>query len=190
MTDVNQPAPVSDEPVVTQDVTPKPGEKTDPALLLESLQDEREKRRIAEEKEQAARDEIARLEVELQAKNTPDNDMYSDEGKTLHDQIVTLNEKIEVKELREKFPVLKDKQSEFNEFRKGYPNVDLEKIAKLFLSENGLLDEGTPRRGLEPAAGGQRTAPNTGMSEEDVKNLRETNFRKYSQMVREGKIKI
>lgn len=167
-----------------QPQAPVAGEKTDSALLLKSLQEEREKRREAEA-------EKLRLEEQLLAKNTlDDDDVFSDEGKALQHQIVSLNEKLELREVGEKYPVLKDKVSEFNEFRKNYPNIGMEKIAKLFLSENDLTETVTVRKGLEPVSGGSRQAPQTGMSSDEVSNLRNTNFRKYSQMVREGKIKV
>lgn len=155
-----------------------PGTKTDPALLLKSLKEEREKRRL--------------LEQELDSfKKTPESDdIYSDEGKVLKKEIQTLNERIEVKEIIEQFPQIKGKYSEFMEFKRDYPGISTERVAKLFLSESGLATPKIVRKGLEKASGGSREATPQGITTEDVANLRTTNFRKYSQMVREGKIKI
>lgn len=184
--DVNIP-PVSSEGGEGDEPTPEPlpGEKTDPALLLESLQKERQEKK-------ALKESIAKMEMELSTlKNVPDDDVFSDEGKVLERKILALGEQLDLKDVREKYPVLKDKSSEFNEFRKDYPGIEMEKAAKLFLSENGMLDSKAPaRKGLEPVGGGTRTPLQTGMTPEDVSKLRTTNFRKYSQLVREGKIKV
>ena len=193
MTDVNQ-VPVSEEPVavepaqVTSEV--KPGDKTEPNLLLKSLQEERELRRVEQEK---------RLELEAQLlalQSVPDPDVYSDEGKALQQEISTLKGQVQaiteekvLGELIAKHPAIKDKLSEFNEFRKDYPSDKLASAAKLFLAENDLL-EVPVRKGLEKSSGGGRTAPQQGMTEAEVKTLRETNFRKYSSLVKSGAIKV
>ena len=64
----------------------------------------------------------------------------------------------------------------------------MENVVKLFLSENGLIE--SPRRGLEKPTGGDRTPPLMGMTSEEVKTLRETNYRKYEDMLMKGQIKI
>ena len=186
-------APVSEdvktqEPEVetTEEVTPKvqAGDKTDPNLLLKSLQDEREKRRLLEEE----------LE-QLKSSALSEDEVFSDEGKALKKQITTLTEKInsieEDKNLQAvyaQYPVLKEKSEEFNTFRAEYPRTKLENVAKLYLAENGLLEPA--RKGLEKTTGGPRIPPTSGMTAEDVKTLRETNFKKYQEMLSKGQIKI
>lgn len=195
MTDVNPVVPVSTEPVVpvadpvvpvTPVVTPAPGSQTDPALLLKSLQEEREKRRIAEEA-------LAR------ATAPGADEVFSDEGKVLLNKITQLESVITTKESKEllstlqtTYPALADKASEFDNFRNDPANagMKLETAAKAFLAENGLL--GTPtRKGLEQPSGGGRTAPPTGqMTPAELDDLRINNYRKYSDMIRKGQIKI
>ncbi len=154
------------------------GSKTPPNLLLESLQEEREKRRKAEQ-------------ALIDYQNTQgSDDVFSDEGKALQQKIDSLNEKLELKEIREQFPVLKDKSSEFSEFRKDYPGIGLEKVAKLFISENNLVEAPATRKGLERSSGGGRIPVDTGQSEEDVAKIRTENPRKYREMLKEGKIRI
>jgi len=186
-------APVSEdvktqEPEVetTEEVTPKvqAGDKTDPNLLLKSLQDEREKRRLLEEE----------LE-QLKSSALSEDEVFSDEGKALKKQITTLTEKInsieEEKNLQmvyAQYPVLKEKSEEFNTFRADYPRTKLDNVAKLYLAENGLLEP--TRKGLEKTTGGTRIPPTSGMTAEDVKTLRETNFKKYQEMLSKGLIKI
>jgi len=43
---------------------------------------------------------------------------------------------------------------------------------------------------LEKPTGGDKIPQKIGMSAEEVKNLRENNYKKYTQMLSEGKIKI
>lgn len=166
---------------IAQEDTPKevsttqePGSKTDPSLLLKSLQEERQKVKILEEQL-------------LTKTNTDEEEVFSDEGKLLQQQIKVVEEKILLKDLSEKFPALKDKASEFKDYRNQYPGVELEKLAKLFLVENDL-NEVEPRKGLEKQTGGMRTPQKQGMTVEEVADLRKNNFKKYLQLAREGKI--
>ncbi len=190
MTDVNE-VPLSEEPVVVE-TTPvdqdEPGSKTDSTLLLKSLQDERNLRR----KEQEDR---KRLEDELQALKSASvtNDVVSDEGKALQTQIVNLEGKLRsledektLSELQSKFPALKDKLSEFNEFKKDYPNGKEEQVAKIFLAENGLLETPTVRKGLENKSGGGRTPQKEGLTLEEISELRVKNFPQYRKMLKDG----
>jgi hypothetical protein len=155
----------------------KAGDKTEPNLLLKSLKEEREKRRI--------------LEAELEKANLEKQDViteaFSDEGKLLEKQIKVLNETIALKDLSLTYPAITDKRSEFDEFRKDYPGISLDKVAKLFLVENDLLESPKPRMGLEKSTGGGRTAPQTGMTLKEFDGLRTSNFRKYKQILQSGK---
>ena len=188
-TDVNQ-VPVSEEPkpaeVVTETV-PQPGEKTESALLLKSLQEVR-----AEKKELEA--EIARLQSQ-QVVTEP----ISDEGRMLKSQIDHLqsivlageNQK-QMSALEANYPALKDKSAEFEAFRTNPENagMKIETAAKAFLAENDLLAPPVQRKGLERDTGGGRVVPQQGLSPSEIGELRVNNYRKYSQLVREGKIKI
>ncbi len=167
--------------VITPETQVKPGEKTDPNLLLESLQNERDKRR---EKE----DRIKELEQELTlAKRTTEpTEAFSDEGKLLQKQIVSLKDELALKDVSAQYPALKDKSKEFEEFRKDYPGVSLEKSAKLFLAENDLLETPKTRIGLEKPSGGGRTQP-TGTTLKEFDEIRVTNPRKYREMLKAGK---
>lgn len=183
--DVVKTGVVTDTETITEEVTEvveepvKPGEKTDSALLLKSLQEEREKRRLVEEKLLA-----------LENQSPENNDVFSDEGKLLKQEISSLREKIEVKELLDQYPAIKDKSAEFNEFRTEYPGIPVDKIAKIFLAEKGLLEPHAPRKGLEKPSGGGKSIPTGEMTTEEVSNLRNNNFRKYMSLVKEGKIKV
>lgn len=189
-TDVKQ-APVSEEateetqvvPETTEETqepeetqTPKAGDKTDPNLLLKSLQEEREKRRQIEEELL----EIKRVQTEP---------TYDDEDRIarLERTLKEIQYKEQVSQILLKYPEIKDLRSEFEDYAKEYPSTQIENVAKLFLVEKGLI--GSSRKGLERTTGGTKQPQQSGMSADDVKTLRETNFRKYQQMLMDGKIK-
>lgn len=184
-----QPSEGKTPAVIPGEITPPaPGSKTASELLLVSLKEEREKRRVLEEEKKS-------LEEQLENSSALSDEVFSDEGKTLKKQITTLTEKINSIEegnnlqlIYSLYPVLKEKSEEFKTFREDYPRTKLENVAKLYLSENGLLEPS--RKGLEKPTGGLRIPTTSGMTAENVKILRETNFKKYQDMLSKGLIKI
>jgi len=161
--------------VVVANPTP-PGAKTPPENLYAALAEERRLRKEAEDK------------LNNLTTSTSTDEIYSDEGKVLKQEIDTLKDKLELQELQEKYPQLKGLSAEFNEFRQDYPRHKGENVAKLFLSEKGLLE--SARVGLENPTGGTRTPVNPEMTLQDIENLRKTNYKKYLDMVKKGLIKI
>lgn len=173
------PAGLEPAPVVTPVLS---GDKTPPNKLLESLQEEREKRRELEE----------RISV-LESSNNLE--AFSDEGKALERQIKEQDSKIETllqdnakKDVLLRYPDLKDKWQEVEEYRQAPENkgMNLNTAVKAYMVENGLLEP--QRKGLEKTTGGERTAPSQKMTAEDVKNLRETDFKKYQDLLEKGLI--
>lgn len=160
---------------------PEPGEKTDPKLLLKSLQDEREKKKLLEK-------QLADKEQELLEAREGTEGVSSAKVEKLQGQIDVLNETLSLRDIVDAQPLLKGHESEFNEFRKAYPGVDMAAAARLFISEKGLAP--ATRKGLEPNGGGPRVPLKEGLSAEDVEDLRKNDHRKYSKLVREGKIKL
>lgn len=188
-----------------EETSKKPEEKTSPQTKQYTPEEiaELEKRasvssqnferlKKAEEEKEAFQRQLETLQT-----NVPSNDdIYSEEGQALKKQIeeqnatiTALKEEREIEKVVSQFPILKDKQAEFDEFRKEYPRHKLENVAKLFLAENDLLE--TKRKGLEKPSGGSHTPPSSGkMSADDVKRLRETNYKKYMEMLQNGQIQI
>lgn len=166
------------------------GTKTDPALLLESLQEEREKRRIEAEKNKILEEELNKyktLSVEQVA--------FSDEGKALEKKLdLMASELSEFKKEKVKqevitsYPVLREKWEEFEDFRTENKGMNMKTAAKAFLVENGILE--TPRKGLEKTTGGSKVPTASGMTTEEIKQLRTTNFRKYQELIRNGQMKV
>jgi hypothetical protein len=183
-----EPAPVIVPPVVVPPVTPpaQPGEKTDPALLLKSLQEERAIRKDLEA-------ELLDLRAALAS-----GDTSSEEVKVLKTQISTLESTLvsmqndqAIKDLHAKHPALKDKAAEFETYRNLPENkgMALSTAAKSFLTENGLLEAPAPRKGLEtPSGGGRQEAPQ-GWTHATMDEVRKSDFRKYTKLLKEGAFK-
>lgn len=124
----------------------------------------------------------------------PSDAVISDEGQAilqqhiapLQRQVSSLTDQLALKDLQVAYPQLKELASEFEEFRKDYPQTKLENVAKLFLSEKGFLEPKRP--GLEKTTGGPRVAPQVGMTLEEFDKLRDTNFKLYQEMIAKGQI--
>jgi hypothetical protein len=123
-------------------------------------------------------------------------EVYSDEGLMLKKQIDALNGKIAGYEKKESegrvystYPVLLNRQDEFEEYLEENPDLSLDRAAKLFIFDNKLEDKPVPqRKGLEKPTGGSKTTPTSKYSEADIKRLRETEHRKYIKLIRSGKL--
>ena len=172
----------------------QPGSKTEPTELLKSLQEEREKRRLAEEKAKLVEEELNTIKSSVPS----EGEAWSDEGKVLESKIRSLTSELsEVKgELTKKDilianPVLKDMWEEFETFRDDSENkgMNMRTAAKAFLTEKGLFE---PRKvGLEKPTGGPKQTPSYGtMTADEAKDLREKNPRKYREMIVKDQIKI
>lgn len=185
-----------EETTTTEDVTkeevtpdePKAGDKTPPNALLESLQNEREKRRELEEK-------IKQLET---TSISSDDEVFSDEGLALKKEISSL--KTELAEIKNENvkqgvlnddPIVKEHSQEFEEFCSDPDNagMSLATAARVFKVEKGLT--GTTRKGLEKPTGGDKQPVTLGkMSAKDAEKLRKTDFRKYKDMLQKKQLII
>ena len=180
--------PATSTPVVVEPAPATPaGSKTPETNLLAALKEEREKRRLLEDENEKLKNTTAPSEIA---------EVYSDEGRELKKMLDATNEKLvrmeesrELESVLNQYPALKDKQDEFEEYRKDFPRHKLANAAKLFLSEKGLLETAPTRMGLEPATGGVKTPPQAKLSVEDIKRLRENDHRKYMKYIQTGVIR-
>lgn len=187
------------EPIVTEELSEphqaKAGDKTPPNELLGALQEERERRRKSEATQKELEETIERLK---NSSISSEDEVFSDEGKTLQKQIKALESQLTEtkrenakKDLLIANPILKEHLKEFEEFQIDPENkgMNLRTAAKAFMVEKGLLD--TPRIGLEKPTGGSKQPSTLGkMSSADAELLRKTNFKKYMDMVVKDQIHI
>lgn len=124
-----------------------------------------------------------------------DDDSMSDEGRSLKANIASLEAKLAsmetvqtIDKLAVQYPAIKDKQDEFEEFRSEYPGLALEKVAKIFVMEKGYNEQINPKIGLEKATSGAKSQQKQGLSMDEVKRLRESQPRRYQQMLKDGRI--
>lgn len=177
--------PVPPAPVPPVPTPPAPGSQTPEEKLLLALQEERRQKKELEDKLLALTSEPPSV-----------TEAFSDEGKMLETKIQSLESELSslreekvLEAIQSRYPVLKELSAEFGQFRTGYAGVEIEKIAKLFLNEKGLL--GTPRKGLEKPAGGGPTPPASDkLTAEEVADLRKNNHRKYTEMLMSGQIRL
>src|SRR3990167_6943922 len=113
---------------------------------------------------------------------------YEDEvvGK-LKNEVSEIKTELQKRDVLEAYPQLKEVWSEFDSFRNDPENLgmSMKTAAKAFVVEKELTD--TPKRkGLEKPTGGGHTPIQSGMSSDDVKKLRETNYKKYVEMLKKG----
>lgn len=176
------PATVDDTGANVQTPPEAPGGKTPPDRLYAALQEERRLRQEAEDK----------LKTMSSAPAEPE--IYSDEGKVLHQKITSLQDTIrslqeekELERLQAQNPVLRDKAEDFQRFKAAHPGYKSEDVAKLFIVEQGLSAE-PARKGLERRTSGTKVPVADGYTAEEVANLRKTNFKKYTELITSGKV--
>lgn len=187
------------EPVKTPEAEVVPAESTEDQLDIEDLKRKAEVSSQNFERAKKAELEVKELRNQLASKSSEqlDEDLLSDEGKLLKSEISVLRETIskfekekEEQAIYSEYPELKDKKDEFTEFSNDPDNAGIkkEKLAKLFLLEKGLLDSKPQRKGLEKPTGGSKASHKSGISQDEIKRLRENQPRRYQQMIQNGKI--
>ena len=184
--------------------TPEAEPEKEPQLTKEEIADLRKRADASSQnyerlkKEEEKRKQLEKEKKELEKKlKASESDPYSDDDDELKGQIADLSatifkmkEESDFKEVLSAHPVIGEKREEFDEFREGYPSLSIEKVAKLFIFEKGLTDETTKRKGLEKGGQKRTTQQRDGMTSEEVKSLRENNYKKYRELVKTGKLKI
>lgn len=126
--------------------------------------------------------------------NAPPNSGGTDEDKrveALETKVAGLSHSLAMAEVLKAFPVIEGKEQDFNEFRAKPENagMSLATAAKAFVFEKDLI---APRRpGLEAPTGGDPAPVRSGkMSSADAAKLRASNFKAYSEGIRNGTIII
>ena len=181
---------------VPEEIAPKPAPHTIP---YERFREVNERAKALEEENKKLKSSVPSEEL---AGKYPDWEFLSDEQKSF----ITRQEQLEkdVREIKEekawskdftdvssKFSQIKGKEAEFKDFCYNDDNIgikNLETLAKAFIFEEPV-EPVPPRKGLEKPTGGPKQVPNTEMTLEDIKRLRETDQKLYIKMIRENRIK-
>lgn len=172
----------------------KPGkvESEKAGLTPEELEDLKHKAEVSSqnfERAKKAEGRVEKLETQL-ADNEVLPEFDDAEVGKLKDDVSELKAELGKSKVLERYPDLKDLWNEFEEFRADPENkgMNLNTAAKAFRVEKGLLE---PRReGLEKTTGGKPVSVSSGMSVEEVTKLRNTDYKKYREMIKKGQIKI
>lgn len=159
----------------------------------------REVQRLLEE-DKLKNQRIAELEAQVGKPTASyEDDIYSDEGKLLlkkqQETEAKLNRLLAEKQLEEdinhvksKFPELTGQEKSFREYTEKYPGVDAETLAKSFLFDMDV--EKKPRKGLEKPSGGTKVpASGEGFTAEEVARIRETDEKRYLELIKKGVLK-
>ena len=142
------------------------------------------------ERAKKAEKEAKELQEELKTYTETPSELGDDELGKVKSELSEIKGKLNKSEVISSYPILKESWDEFEEFRSSDENkgMNMRTAAKAFLTEKGLLEP--IRKGLEKPTGGPRVPISSGMSVEEVKHLRENDFKKYQVMLLKGQIKI
>jgi hypothetical protein len=177
------------EPQNTPEVTAPKVE--DVSISKAELEDIRHRAEVSSQNYERAKKAEARIR-ELETNNVLLEEEGPANGETvrLRGEIGEIKAKLAKTEVLEAHPELKDKWNDFEKFRESDDNkgMNMKTAAKAFLVEKGLLDP--QRKGLERTTGGSKAPQSIGMTSEEVKKLRESDFRKYRDMLIKGQIKV
>lgn len=177
-------------------VVPQPEEQQAPTEA--EIADWKQKASVSSqnfERAKKAEAEKADLQKKLEEAQLAQDSFVSDDDtakklRELDEKFSKLEEEKRIESIKASYPAIADKMDEFNEYRSAYPSDKLDSVAKLFMVERDLLGDAPKRKGLEKAVGGKRTPPNENQTTDDVKRLRETNYREYVKQIKAGKIQV
>ncbi len=169
-------------------------EKVEPEVDVEDLRHKAEVSSQNFERAKKAEAQVKELQEKLEQLQVED-DYISTEGPSedygrLKSDLFEVKEKLAKAEVIEQYPALHSVWDEFNSFRDQDENkgLNIKTAAKAFMIEKELLEPA--RKGLEKSTGGDKGPTSQGMSDEDLKNLRENDFDKYRDMLKKGQIKF
>ena len=137
---------------------------------------------------------VKELEKLIESKSSEEPEYLTDDEVTRKDvseikkELASFKENQTLERLGNLYPAIKEKSDEFEEFKMEYPGIALDKVAKIFVAEKGYVEQLKPRLGLEKPTGGFKSQIKSGFSHDEIKRLRETQPRRYEQMLRSGKI--
>ncbi len=179
---------------VDEPKTPVVLQEGEVAIKKEDFEDLTHKAEVSSqnfERLKKSNERIDDLEAEIAVLKSGSGEYKDERVGDLQAEIAEIKAKQQKVEVQEAFPQLKEIWSDFEKFREDPENagMNMRTAAKAFVAEKDLTPNRRP--GLEKPTGGDRAPITTGgMSSEEAKRLRETDYRKYSEMLRKGQIKV
>jgi DNA repair exonuclease SbcCD ATPase subunit len=179
----------TDETELQDSSEPEQEEEDEESAILKKNRQLFERAKKAEEKAKELESKIQSLEESSDDSDYPEEN--SAELKELRKKLAEIEERSEMDRLYSEYPALQERLDEFDEYRHENTGMPLNIAAKAFLVEKELLGQANERAGLEPARGGAKTPPQSdGMTSDEVRQLRENNYKEYMKLVRSGKLEI
>lgn len=164
-------------------------------LTAEQIADLKHKATVSSqnfERAKKAENEVKELRAQLEvlAINEVPSEDLDENALKFKAELSEIKEKLAKSEVLEAHPELKELWNDFESFREEPENkgLQLKTAAKVFLTEKGILEP--KRKGLEKPTGGPKMPLSSGMNHEELKKLRETDHRKYRDMLKKGQIKF
>lgn len=177
--------------------------QTEEAPTPEQIADWKRRAEVSSQNYERLKKAEAKLKELEEQKNLSENledEVFTDTEKVLKKEIDSLKglvtsmvEDTTKGELISQYPILKEKWSDFEEFRNLEENkgLNFKTATKAFLIENDLISTAPKRKGLERPSGGVKASTTPGkMSVADAQKLRETNYRQYKELLMSGKLVI
>ena len=157
----------------------------------EDLEELKKKADVSSQNFERAKKAEARVkELELSDTNDSSSEFEDEDVSKLKNDVTALQSELGQSKLTKKYPQLEETWEDFEKYHQDPENagMKLETATKAFLVDKDLL--GTRRKGLEKATGGNKAPQTTGMSLEDIENVRKNDGPKYREMLKKGQIKF
>ena len=157
----------------------------------EDLEELKKKADVSSQNFERAKKAEARVkELELSDTNDSSSEFEDEDVNQLKKDFSEIKAELGQSKLVKKYPQLEETWGDFEKYHQDPENagMKLETAAKAFLVDKDLL--GTRRKGLEKATGGNKAPQTTGMSLEDIENVRKNDGPKYREMLKKGQIKF
>jgi hypothetical protein len=165
-------------------------EEKEDTLSTEDLEELKKKADVSSQNFERAKKAEARVK-ELELLDNDSSSEFEDEDvNKLKNDVTALQSELGQSKLIKKYPQLEETWGDFEKYQQEPENagMKLETAAKAFLVDKDLL--GTRRKGLEKTTGGSKVPQSTGMSLEDIENIRKNDGPKYREMLKKGQIKF
>lgn len=174
---------VEETPILETEVLDEPQDQVKPPkgyVPHEALVEERKMRKQAQ---------VEAAEAEARLNSLSSSELDEEEVESEPSDLEARLAKLEKDTIYNTYPNLTDKRDEFETFLEENPHYPIDAGAKIFMAENDMFEK-PKRKGLERPTAGPKTPAKSGLTIEEIKDLRENHPRKYMDYLKSGKIKF